>query len=114
MKSPKYIGSFPIEVATHPVFSNYTKSDWAMYFIEGYGQIDGGHHKQWVLDQVARCLMGVPIIVEEARWDNGHSEYRIHTGNPNHEYEVWVETMRGKYNEEDEEYEFDYDEGVAP
>lgn len=30
----------------------------AMKLIIRYGGIDGGHHKQWVLDQVARALMG--------------------------------------------------------
>jgi hypothetical protein len=30
----------------------------AMEVIERYGGIDGAHHKQWVLDQVVRYLMG--------------------------------------------------------
>lgn len=30
----------------------------AMQIIERYGGIDGAHHKQWVIDQVARALTG--------------------------------------------------------
>lgn len=30
----------------------------AMKIIEQYGWIDGDHHKKWVLDQVARILLG--------------------------------------------------------
>lgn len=42
--------------------------DAAMELIERYGGIDGAHHKQWVLDQVARRLKA-------------------------HKYEKWVESM---------------------
>lgn len=28
-----------------------------MRLIEDYGSIDGGHHKAWVIDQIARALM---------------------------------------------------------
>lgn len=30
----------------------------ALEFIQRYGGTDGGHHKQWVLDQVVRLLLG--------------------------------------------------------
>jgi len=30
----------------------------ALDLIEQYGSIDGGHHKQWLLDQVVRALLG--------------------------------------------------------
>ena len=42
-----------------------------------YGQIDGGHHKMWVIDQMVRVLLG-----------DG--------------YEKWVEEYEG-----DDEYEWD-------
>jgi hypothetical protein len=42
-----------------------------------YGQIDGGHHKMWVIDQMVRVLLG-------------------------DEYEKWV-----KEYEDDDEYEWD-------
>jgi hypothetical protein len=34
--------------------------DQALDLIYKYGGIDGGHHKQWVLDQVVRALTGCP------------------------------------------------------
>lgn len=42
-----------------------------------YGQIDGGHHKMWVIDQMVRVLLG-------------------------DEYEKWVQEYEG-----DDEYEWD-------
>ena len=43
----------------------------AMEFISRYGYIDGGHHKQWVLDQVARVLLGD----EYDEWAEGEDGY---------------------------------------
>lgn len=39
----------------------------AIDFILQHGGIDGGHHKQWVLDQVLRILAGeaYEVLVEE-------------------------------------------------
>jgi hypothetical protein len=109
----KYLGKTPVDVITHPEYSKYTNADWALYFIQMYGGIDGDYHKDWVLDQVARCLKNTPVEVFEAKWDDGQSEYRISTGNPSEEYKKWVESMLGKKNELGE-YEYDYDEGIAP
>jgi len=65
--------------------------DAALEVIEKYGGIDGAHHKQWVIDQVVRCLLG-----------------------SDDKYQAWVEAMKGDYNEEDEAYEYDWDEGIPP
>ena len=111
----KYLGEFPVDIATHPVYSKYTPADWAMAFVERYGGIDGSHHKTWVLDQVARCLKGVPIVVVEARWSTGSKEYRISTSQELSEtYKAWVQEMRGKYDPDSDSYEYDYDDGCAP
>lgn len=57
-----------------------------MTLIEDYGQYDGGHHKQWTLDQIARVIKG-----------DG--------------YKDWVvEMMDG----EDGAETYTYDEGIAP
>jgi hypothetical protein len=32
-----------------------------------YGGIDGAHHKDWVIDQMARALTGCPVIEKEAK-----------------------------------------------
>ena len=54
-----------------------------------WGQVDGDHHKMWVIDQMVRALLG-----------------------DGYEYTQWVEA----YQEIDEEGEPQYfwDEGIAP
>jgi hypothetical protein len=112
-KTPKYLGETPVNVKTHPEYSKYTNVDWAMLYIERFSGIDGNQHQRWVLDQVARCLKNTPVKVVEAKWDNGHSEYRYSTGKPSKEYKAWVKTMLGE-KDEDGNYEYDYDEGTPP
>lgn len=43
----------------------------AVDFILEYGEIDGAHHKQWVLTQVLRTL----VDDDEGAWENLLSEY---------------------------------------
>lgn len=62
-----------------------TRIDAAMAIIERCGGVDGGHHKAWVIDQVARCLTG-------------------------DHYAAWVADMR--YPGDGEHYE--WDEGIPP
>lgn len=90
-----------------------TPIDAALWFIGSYGQIDGAHHKTWVLDQVARILNGTPVIATEATWER-HRELDFTTGEPSAEYLAWVKEMRGEWDEENEEFEYSYDEGIAP
>ncbi|MBF84493.1 MAG: hypothetical protein CL489_08470 [Acidobacteria bacterium] len=105
-----YLGT---EVVSHEEagFKDYTPFDWVMYFIECYGQFDGSHHKDWVMDQVARIYNGTPIIVEKASWDNGHYEYRVHLDKPTEKYHKWVRDMKDG---EDGANTYSYDEGIAP
>ena len=58
----------------------------ALEVIERYGGIDGGHHKQWVIDQVARHLLG-------------------------DQYTQWVVDMKDG---EDGPNTYEWDEGIAP
>lgn len=106
----KYLGEEIIDIQDS-VFKDYIPSDWAMYFIEAYGQIDGGHHKQWVLDQVARILKGTNVIIKKANWEGGISEWRVHLDDPSEEYLQWVVEMKDG---EDGEDTYSYDEGIAP
>lgn len=101
-----YLGEFDTELN-----KELTREEWALYFIGSYGQIDGGHHKTWVLDQVARILRGTPIIRKEARWLNGHVEGRFNLGEPSQEYLDWVVEM---CDGEDGPETYGYDEGIAP
>jgi hypothetical protein len=57
-----------------------------MKIVERYGSIDGAHHKDWCLDQIARIIKG-------------------------DQYEEWVVDMQ---NGEDGPETYSYDEGIAP
>jgi hypothetical protein len=60
----------------------------AKEFIEQWGGVDGGHHKQWVLDQVMRILL-------------------------DKDYDSWLDEYN---NEVDDEGELlgEWDQGIAP
>ena len=109
----QYLGETPIDTTTHEEFKGRTPAGWALEFIEHYGQVDGEHHKQWVIDQVARILLGTPVDVRLARWSDGVQEYRYETGDPSAEYTAWREQQLGEmYPDGGREYR--YYEGVAP
>lgn len=108
-----YLGETVVAQADTP-YAAYTTSDWAMEFVERYGQTDGGHHKAWVLDQVARILKGTPVQILLAKWSDGKREYRISTVEPaSEEYLAWVDLMQGDV---DPMWgrEYEYDAGCAP
>lgn len=107
-----YLGEFDVDLENTP-FSNYQPNDWVMDFVEKYSQIDGAHHKQWVLDQVARILKGTHVIVTVAKWDDGSQEYRIRLAPPSEQYLQWVDDMLGSTDEQNNR-EYSYDEGIAP
>jgi hypothetical protein len=107
-----YLGETPVDISTHPEFSKYTPADWAMLFISKYGQIDGEHHKTWVLDTASRILKGTPVVVKEARWSSGDSEYRYVLGEPSQDYLDWREMMLDR--DESGKPQYKYYEGIAP
>lgn len=92
-------------------YADYTPTQWALMWIERYGQIDGAHHKQWVLDQVARILNGTPILFGNYTFPNGSTEERFQLGEPSEKYKQWVIEMKDG---EDGPDTYGYDEGVAP
>lgn len=98
-----YLGEFNVELSDTP-FGSFKPFDWAMYFIESYGQIDGTHHKDWVMDQVARIYCGTEVIVKLAKWDNGTCEFRVSLGEPSVNYKQWLEPQN----------EWGYSQGIAP
>lgn len=61
----------------------------ALTLIERYGGTDGAHHKQWVLDQVVRTLIG-----------------------DDDDYYAWCKEYSG--DTEDEDYYDEWDKGIAP
>ncbi len=100
-----YLGEELVDVKD-TVFKKYKAADWALYYIQQYGQIDGEHHKQWVLDQVARSLNKAPITIKKASWKGGHSEYRISVGT-SPTYEEWVESCLERNEEGEPQYSYD-------
>lgn len=110
----KYLGARVLQSYAGTPYENFGPADWALAFIERYGQIEGDHHRVWVLDQVARILKGAPVLVSLAEWSNGAKEYRLRTGNPSQEYLAWREEMLGEKDKETGEREYDYNEGIAP
>ena len=109
---PMYLGQVPVDIATHPEYRLYTPMNWAMYFLERYGQIDGDHHKAWVLDQMARVVHGTKVICERACWTSGETEDRIWLDEPSQEYVDWVRAMRAP--DANGQYQYDYYEGIPP
>jgi hypothetical protein len=109
-----YLGETIITDLTGTPYEGYTAQDFAMLHIEMYSGIDGAHHKDWLIDQVARILKGTEVIVKLAKWSNGTEEYRFTLGEESEAYKSWVIQMLGEYDEEYEEYEYSYDTGIAP
>lgn len=45
-----------------------------MELIDNYGWIDGAHHKQWIIDQIARIVKGDKYdewVKDGGDWDEG-------------------------------------------
>lgn len=61
----------------------------ALQIAYDYGQVDGGHHKMWVIDQMVRALLGDTF-----------------------EYTQWVKVYQ--HLDVDGEPQYEWDEGVAP
>jgi len=66
--------------------SDQMKLENVIGLIEKYGGTDGGHHKQWVIDQIVRIIKG-------------------------DQYGQWVEDMKDG---EDGPNTYEWDEGIAP
>lgn len=105
-----YLGETIVDVS-ETEYKDYTPQDWALYWIMKYGDIDGVHHKDWVLDQIVRILNGTKVIVKLARWSGGHEEYRIKLDEPPVEYHKWVEEI---CDGEDGPNTYSYDVGICP
>lgn len=55
----------------------------ALDIIQRYGGCDGGHHKDWVLDQVVRILTGDGYdkwVADAKAGDDGPDTYSYETG----------------------------------
>jgi len=111
MKGSEYLGVEQTKTIMEPKKA-------VLWIVGSYGQIDGSHHKLWVLDQVARLMTGSTLVKSIRRWRLAdgtiYSENDWNVSEPTEAYFKWVEEMKGEWDEEMEEYEYDYDEGIAP
>ena len=106
-----YIGTKPVDLNTLEPYNTYTPAQWAMYWISRFSGIDGSHHKDWIIDQIARILKGGEITAYERSWTNHISEYDFSVSE-SEEYTAWVLDMKGQC--VDGEFEYDYSVGIAP
>lgn len=98
----KYLGE--TDVSHLPEYQK-SKEDYAIMYIDLYGGIDGAHHKDWVLDQVARILMDAPVTTKIAKWDDGTENLKYNVGT-SERYEQWVNQI--------ESAGYEYYKGIAP
>ncbi len=94
----EYLGEFDVDLKDTP-FANYSPQDWVFEYLFRFSHIDGSHHKQWVLDQIARILKGTKVIVKVSKWSNGHQEYRFFLDAPSQEYLDWVTLYRREFDQ---------------
>jgi hypothetical protein len=59
-----------------------TKEQKALGLIANYGSIDGGHHKQWVIDQIVRILAEDynQWVIDFCNGEEGPDTYEWDTG----------------------------------
>lgn len=108
-----YMGErdIPIEATE---FRDFDRDHWVMWYLQQYGGIDGAHHKDWLLDQIARILTGAEITVRMAEWLKGgryEFELRVDVGEPTEEYHDWVKSVKAG---EDGPETYGYSTGIAP
>ncbi len=105
-----YLGETVVDI-NETNYKFYTPQDWAMVWIEMYSGIDGAHHKDWIIDQIARILKGTKVIMRIAKWESGEQNKIFTLDEPTQEYHKWVEEMRDG---EDGANTYSYDTGIAP
>lgn len=110
IETRELLGEFEVDVADTP-FANFQPSEWALYVIAAYGSIEGEPHKDWTLDQAARCLHGAPPRITRTEWSDGTVEYRIEPFGTTPAYINWVEALKDGENGPDT---YPYSIGVAP
>lgn len=87
-----------------------TRIENALRYASNFGGIDGGHHKQWVIDQMVRALTGCPMVAISAKDCNG-LEYEFEAQDESDEYRKFVADRKAG---EDGPNTYDWEEGIAP
>lgn len=74
------------------------------------GQVDGAHHKDWVIDQMVRALTGCPLV-EKSAIDCRNDPYTYQAFGESDLYKAFI----AKHNQgEDGPETYSWDEGIAP
>lgn len=96
-----------------PFSTSEERIEKAKAFAFSYGQEDGAHHKMWVIDQMVRALTGCPLVIENKQLLDGKS-FSYSYQDKSKEYEKFIKEHKGGWNKAYQEYEYDWDEGIAP
>lgn len=76
-----------------------------------YGQIEGAHHKAWVIDQMVRALTGCPAGAKVVKHRDSDAEYTYWRQMSSLGYHRFVKAHKEG---EDGPETYSWDEGIAP
>jgi hypothetical protein len=76
-----------------------------------YAQIDGGHHKMWVIDQMVRHLTGCPTVMGHGISSGNGEPFVYETLGESEDY---LEFIRVHNVDDDGEEQYEWDKGIAP
>lgn len=65
-----------------------TNVEKALEYASRYGDIDGAHHKMWVIDQMVRALTNCPTVTKTTVHNN--REFEWEDQGESKEYNEWV------------------------
>jgi hypothetical protein len=74
------------------------------------GQIDGAHHKMWVIDQMVRALTGCPMVLMKGS-DYGGKPFEYEAQGESEEYRQLIADAKAG---EDGADTYSWDTGIAP
>lgn len=73
-------------------------------------QVDGGHHKMWVIDQMVRALTGSPMV----EWTGLDCRKEPYTCMIQGESELYKKFIKKHNDGEDGPDTYEWDEGIPP
>ena len=85
----------------------------ALEIAYNYSQYDGDYHKAWCIDQMVRALTNCPLIETEAK-DYKGNPYTCQKYTESPEYTNFISKYKGDYNDEYQEWEYEWSEGIPP
>lgn len=97
-----------LETTSHTELQSRIQNALATIF--EIGGFDGGHHKQYCIDQVVRILTGCGKETVHVKTEHG-SPYSYEKLVPNKSYKDWVKFYETG---EDGHSTYSWDEGIAP